>query len=271
MSSIEILARTHNFKSLHGITVSGEGATSIVLANGFGTNQTFWERILPWLEKRYRVVRFDWTIDPDHYDSSRYSAVDGFVDDLLAVLIASETPSCLYVGHSMGGMVGMLAAKRVPERFRQLVMLAPSPCFVNQPGYVGGFEAEQIEQLLQEMGTDYLNWIDHFSPLAVAAPADRPETTEFARSLRAMRPDVAFSMALTVFKMDLRDQLNGFTHPVTIVQTRDDIAVPLAVSHYLMERWPQAKLEVLETAGHFPHLTAPAQLIAILGRTLPQV
>lgn len=271
MTSTEILARIRNFRELHRVAVSGEGKTTIVLGNGFGTDQTMWQHILPWLEKRYRVVRFDWLIDPDHYDSSRYGSLAGFVDDLLAVLIATDTPPCLYVGHSMGSMIGMLAAKRAPERFRALTMLAPSPCFVNQPGYVGGFERPEIDQLLHDLGSDYLNWVDHFSPLAVAQPAGRPDTAEFARSLRAMRPDVAFSMALTVFKMDLRDQLNGFTHPTTIVQTRDDIAVPMAVPQFLLAHWPQARLEMIETAGHFPHLTAPDQLIAILGRCLPQV
>lgn len=270
MVSTEILARTRTFKEVHHTTVSGEGAATVVLANGFGTNRTIWNHILSWLEERYRVVRFDWTIDPRHYDSSRYSTLQGFVEDLLAVLIATDTPQCLYVGHSMGGMIGMLAAKRAPERFRSLVMLSPSPCFVNQPGYEGGFSPEQIDLLLHELGNDYMNWVDTFTPLAVATPADQAPALEFARSLRAMRPDVAFSMALTVFRMDLRDQLGGFSHPTTIVQTRDDIAVPMAVPHYLMKHWPQARLEIIDTAGHLPHLTAPGQLISILDRSLPK-
>ncbi|MGE5475702.1 MAG: alpha/beta fold hydrolase [Bacteroidales bacterium] len=269
MSSTEILARTRNFLDLHRVTVSGQGTATLVLANGFGTDQKIWKHVLPWMERRYRVVRFDWLIDPCHYDASRYATLDGYADDLLALLIATDTPSCLYVGHSMSGMAGMLAAKRAPDRFRHLVMLAPSPCFVNHPGYDGGFEREQIDQLLQELGSDYMKWIEDFSPLAMAAAPDQPETMEFARSLRAMRPDVAFSMALTVFKMDLRNQLAGFTHPATIVQTRDDMAVPMAVPRYLMKHWPQATLEVIDTAGHFPHLTAPAQLVDILARNLP--
>lgn len=269
MTSTEILARTSGFQQLHNIAVSGDGAATLVLANGFGTDQTMWQRVLPWLERRYRVVRFDWLINPDHYDSARYSVVDGFADDLLAVLIATNAPPCLYVGHSMSGMIGMLAAKRAPERFRAMVMLAPSPCYVDRPGYVGGFQPRQIEQLLHDMGGDYLAWVANFSPLAVAALPDGPEVAEFTRSLLAMRPDVAFSMALTVFKMDMRDHLDGFTTPTTIVQTRDDMAVPVEVGEYLHARWPHSRLEIIETAGHFPHMTAPAQLISILGRCLP--
>lgn len=271
MTHTEILARTRHFKELHHVTVSGDGDATLVLANGFGTDLTIWRHILPWLEQRFRVIRFDWLIDPRHYDSSRYATLHGFVEDLLAVLIATGTPACTYMGHSIGGMIGMLAAKRAPERFTHLTMLSPSPCFVNRPGYEGGFEPHEIEQLLHDLGSDYLNWVNNFSPVAVAAPPGRPEVAEFARSLAAMRPDVAFSMALTVFKMDLRDQLDGFTHPAAIVQTRNDIAVPLAVAEYLHARWPQSRLEFIDTAGHFPHLTAPEQLIGILQRTLPGV
>lgn len=271
MISTEILARTRHLKELHHLTVSGEGAATLVLANGFGTDLTIWRHILPWLEKRYRVIRFNWLIDPRHYDSSRYATLNGFVEDLLALLIATDTQTCTYMGHSMGGMIGMLAAKRAPERFRHLTMLSPSPCFTNHPGYPGGFESHEIDQFLHDLGGDYLNWVNNFSPLAVAAPPDRPEVSEFARSLAAMRPDVAFSMALTVFKMDLRDQLDGFTCPVTLVQTRDDIAVPMEVAEYLHARWPQSRLEIIDTSGHFPHLTAPGQLIDILERTMPGV
>ena len=269
MTSTEILARTRDFKSAHNVTVSGEGATTVVLANGFGTDLTIWSRVLPWLERRYRVVRFNWLIDHNHYDTARYSSLHGFADDLLALLLAINAPPCLYIGHSMAAMAGMLAAKRTPERFKGMVMLAPSPCFVNRGEYVGGFEREQIDALLHDLGSDYLNWVTAFSPLAVAAPPDRPEVAEFTRSLLAMRPDVAFSMALTVFNMDLRDQLDGFDVPTTIVQTSDDIAVPMAVAQYLHARWPNSRLEEIDASGHFPHLTAPAQLIAILGRSLP--
>lgn len=270
MHSTEILARTRTFKARHHVAISGQGGTTVVLANGFGTDQTMWRRVLPWLEERYRVVRFDWLIDPMHYDSARYATLHGFVEDLLAVLIATETRSCHYIGHSMAGMVGMLAAKQAPERFRHMVMLSPSPCFVNHPHYGGGFAPQEIDALLHDLGRDYVNWVSNFTPLAVAAPPDRPEVAEFTRSLMAMRPDVAFSMALTVFKMDLRGQLDGFPHPVTLVQTRDDIAVPMAVIDYLRARWPQSRVEMIDTNGHFPHMTAPEQLTEILARSLPQ-
>lgn len=269
MHTAELLLRTRDFPETRHIAVSGRGTSTVVLANGFGTDQTMWRRVLPWLEERYRVVRFDWVIDPRHYDSARYASLHGFVDDLLAVLIATDTRRCHYVGHSMAGMIGMLAAMRAPERFGHMVFLSPSPCFVNHPDYRGGFEPSEIDKLLDDLSADYVDWVGSFTPLAVAAAADRPEVAEFTRSLLAMRPDVAFSMALTVFKMDLREQLGGFTHPVTIVQTRGDIAVPMEVVEYLQARWPRSRVEMIDTEGHFPHLTAPDQLRDILARALP--
>ncbi|MBX9633842.1 MAG: alpha/beta hydrolase [Magnetospirillum sp.] len=268
MVSYALLARTSTLPQRHHVSISGTGPETVILANGFGTNQTAWSRLLPWLEKRYRVVRFDWCLDPVDHDGSRYTSMTGFADDLLALVIATRSAPCIYIGHSLGGMVGMLAAKQEPDFFSQMIMLAPSPCYINDSGYVGGFEQADIDGLLEQISSNYVQWAQRFSPLAMAGPPDQPEVAEFTRSLLSMRPDEAFAMALTVFRMDLRNLLGGFSTPTTILQTRNDIAVPLAVAEYLHARWPSSTLEILETAGHFPHMTAPDQLIAILERVL---
>lgn len=264
MVSYELLSRTRNFRERHHITESGQGAGTVVLANGFGTTQTIWHKILPWLEARYRVVRFDWALEPVDYDTARYADITGFVDDLLAVISATGAAPCRLISHSVSGMVGMLAAKGQPNFFERMVMLAPSPRYINDPGYHGGMEQADVDALLEQMADDYVAWAQDFSPRAVAGTPDQPEVQEFMRGLLAMRPDEAFAMALAIFNMDLRGQLDGFTVPTTIVQTREDIAVPAAVGQYLHERWPGSRLEIIEAAGHFPHLTASDQLIAIL-------
>ncbi|HTH18064.1 MAG TPA: alpha/beta fold hydrolase [Magnetospirillum sp.] len=264
MLTHDLLARVRDLPKWHRITVSGKGSQTVVLANGFGTDQTFWRGLLPWLEERFRVVRFDWLIDPDHFDSSRYKSLEGFAEDLLAIQMATDAAPCLYVGQSMGAMVGMLAARRRPDFFRSMVMLAPSPCFINHPGYRGGFDQEGIDALLGQIGHDYMEWVKSFSPLVVAAPPSHQDAQEFARCLMALRPDVALSMALTVFKMDLRNSLDGFQTPVTIVQTKHDIAVPMDVAQYLHDRWPQSRLEVIEAEGHVPQLTAPQEVTRVM-------
>jgi len=190
MLTHDLLARVRDLPKWHRITVSGKGSQTVVLANGFGTDQTFWRGLLPWLEERFRVVRFDWLIDPDHFDSSRYKSLEGFAEDLLAIQMATDAAPCLYVGQSMGAMVGMLAARRRPDFFRSMVMLAPSPCFINHPGYRGGFDQEGIDALLGQIGHDYMEWVKSFSPLVVAAPPSHQDAQEFARCLMALRPDV---------------------------------------------------------------------------------
>lgn len=268
MSNYDYLSRSMTFLPQHNLSVSGRGEQSVVLGNGFGTDKNIWLHILPWLEERFRVVRFDWTIDPRHYDAARYSAIRSFSEDLLALIGATGSAPCHFIAHSMSGMIGMLAAKIEPGFFRRMVMLAPSPCYIDDENYRGGFSQADIDGLVAAMGNNYVEWARHFSPLAVADTAGSAATVEFNRSLLAMRPDVALSMALTIFKMDMREHLDGFTTPTTIVQTRHDIAVPTEVAHYLHARWPHSKLEFIEASGHMPQLTSPEQVIAILERTL---
>lgn len=270
MSEYDYLTRSMGFLSRHNLSVSGRGTETVVLGNGFGTDKAIWRHILPWLEKRFRVMSFDWVIDPQHYDAVRYSNMDSYAEDLLALISATGSAPCHFVGHSMSGMIGMLAARIKPTFFQQMVMLAPSPRYINDPHYHGGFERTEIDELLCRMGDNYVGWASNFSPLAVGDVAGSAAAAEFNRSLLSMRPDVALSMALTVFGMDLRDRLDGFSTPTTIVQTRHDMAVPVAVAEYLHARWPHSRLEFLEASGHMPQLTVPDQVIAILERTLLQ-
>ncbi|MGE5548759.1 MAG: alpha/beta fold hydrolase [Solirubrobacterales bacterium] len=269
MGDYRLLSRTRDLAERHHIAVSGEGTTTVVLGNGYGTDLNFWSGILPWLERRYRVVRFDWATDPTHFEASRYADIDAYAEDLLAVLCATNAPPCVFIGHSMSGMVGMAAAEMEPTFFRQMVMLAPAPRYVSDEGYVAGFDNDAIDALLGRMGENYMAWIEEFAPRAVGNDGGASAIDEFARSLEAMRPDIAYAMALTVFHLDVRDRLDAFTTPTTIIQPTDDPAVPVAVGEYLAGRWPHARLEIIEASGHFPHLTAPGQVIAVLGKVLP--
>jgi Predicted hydrolases or acyltransferases (alpha/beta hydrolase superfamily) len=268
MSSYDYLSRSMTFLPQHNLSISGRGEQTVVLGNGFGTDKDIWNNILPWLEERFRVVRFDWTIDPRHYDAARYSALHGYAEDLLALVSATGSAPCSFIAHSMSGMIGMLAARIEPGFFRRMVMLAPSPRYIDDGTYRGGFSQGDIDDLLRAMGDNYVEWARHFSPLAVADVAGGAAATEFNRSLTAMRPDVALSMALTIFKMDMRDHLDGFVTPTTIVQTRHDIAVPVEVARYLHARWPNSRLEIIEASGHMPQLTSPDQVIGILEKVL---
>lgn len=267
--SPDYLTRLRGFSARHHIRQSGTGRQTVVLANGFGTDHSIWRRLLPWLEERYRVVRFDWATDPGHYDATRYQHIESYAEDLLAVMTHAKARPSILICHSMGGMVGMLAERMLPGQFQRMVMLAPSPCYRNFPGYNGGLAEAEIRGLLEQVGEDYMNWADHFPPIAVGASASTDEIQEFTRSLKALRPDIALSMATTIWKIDLRDRLDGFTVPTDIILSTRDPAVPVDVAHYLARRWKQARLFLIDGAGHLPHLTHPEQVLAVLRTCLP--
>lgn len=217
------------------------------------------------------MVRFDWLIEPQHYDHMRYGSLEAYAHDLLRVIHAAEAAPCVFVGHSMCGMIGMLAGIIRPQAFTSMVMINPSPCYINDASYEGGFREEDVKALLAGISNDYFAWVQGFAPTVVGGPPDRPEVEEFSRGLRAMRPDVAFSMALTLFRSDLRDKLGKFAVPTTILQSTRDPAVPVAVGEYLRNAWPHSRLRLLDAEGHLPHMThAPLVMDAladVLGET----
>jgi len=259
------LHRSRGFAAKHALTVTGEG-NAIVLGNGFGARQACWGALLPMLEAGHRVVRFDWAVDAQHFDTTRYSALDGYVDDLLAIVRAGAQEPCTLIGHSMSSMISMLAAKREPGLFRHIVMIAPAPCFIRDAGYDAGFTQSEIDALLEAISDDYLAWTAAFAPIAVGAHAEAID--DFREELRALRPDIALTMAQLLFSMDLRPELADYRTPTTIIQPTADPVVPVAVGQYLAAQWPQAELVVIDSAGHLPHVTAPDKVAAVLARVL---
>ena len=239
-----------------------------MLGNGFGTNKSFWRELTPWLEQRFRVVRFDWSVTPEHFDSVRYGSLDGYCDDLLAIIETTGSKPCILIGHSMSAMIGMRAAKRERAFFEQIVMIAPAPCYVSHARYPAGFSQEDIDALLDRIGDDYVAWISAFAPVAVGDPQQRDVIDDFQRSLKAMRPDIALTMARLIFSMDVRAELDGFDTPVTIIRPNGDPVVPVAIGQFLAQRWPQARLDIIESVGHLLHLTAPQKVIEVLERAL---
>ncbi|WP_404378486.1 alpha/beta fold hydrolase [Caenispirillum salinarum] len=250
------------------VSVSGTGSHTVVLANGFGTTKAVWRRILPWLEQRFRVVRFDWPIEPEHYDHLRYSRLDGYADDLMQVIGAVDAAPCTLIAHSMSGMIGMLAGKLIPHSFDRIIMINPSPRYIDDGRYTGGFSEDEVAGLIKGLDDNYMQWVENFAPVVVGAEPGHPDVAEFARGLVAMRPDVALSMAITIFRSDYRDRLAGFGVPTTIVQSTNDPAVPVKVGEYLHSQWPDSRLVVMDMEGHLPHLTQADRFVQVLEQAL---
>lgn len=248
-------------KRRHNAQVVGDRGPWLVLAPGFGTTQAAWRHIVPRLRDRFRVLLFDpvgfAAEGAEHYDHARYGRLDAYAEDVERLLRVMGIERCGFVGHSLSGMTGLLLAERAPGLFDRLVLLASSACYLDKDGYSGGLGREGKEAFLDAIVQDYRAWIANLAPLMTARPPDDEKAREFADCLRAMRSDTAFSIALMVFQTDLRDRLHRLRVPCTILQTRNDAAVPLEAARFLHANLAGSVLEILDTEGHLPHLTAP--------------
>ncbi|CAL9118100.1 unnamed protein product [Musa textilis] len=257
---------------LLNVRVVGSGERVVVLSHGFGTDQSAWNRVLPYFQRDYRVVLYDLvcagSVNPDHFDFRRYTTLDAYVDDLLDILDALRIDRCFFVGHSVSAMIGIIAAIRRPELFLKLILVGASPRFLNDGDYHGGFEREEFEKVFAAMEANYEAWVQGFAPLAVGA--DVPAVVrEFSRTLFNMRPDISLFVSRTVVNSDLRGVLGLVRTPCVVVQTAKDVSVPASVAAYLKTHLGgRTTIELLPIEGHLPHLSSPAVLVQVLRRAL---
>ncbi|KAH7520281.1 probable esterase KAI2 [Ziziphus jujuba] len=255
----------------HNVKVLGRGQEFVVLAHGFGTDQSVWKHLVPHLVEDYRVLLYDnmgaGTTNPDYFDFERYATIDGYAYDLLAILEALQVQSCIFVGHSLSAMVGLVASVVRPDLFSKIVTLSASPRFLNDEDYYGGLEQHELDQLFVAIEANYQAWCSGFAPLAVGGDLDSVAVQEFSRTLFNMRPDIAFSVGKTVFEFDTRQLLKHVTVPCHIIQSAKDMAVPVVISEYLHQNLGgKSVVEVVSTEGHLPQLSAPDIVIPVLVR-----
>nr|CAD1832392.1 unnamed protein product [Ananas comosus var. bracteatus] len=255
----------------HNVRVVGDGERTIVLAHGFGTDQSVWRHVVPHLVGEYRVVLFDTmgagTTNPDYFDFDRYTTLEGYALDLLAIIEELRISSCIYVGHSVSAMIGALASISRPDLFSKLVFLSGSPRYVNDAEYFGGFEQDELEQLFDAMRSNYKAWASGWAPLAVGGDMESVAVQEFSRTLFNIRPDIALSVLQTIFGSDVRHLLCLITTPCHILQSSKDLAVPVLVSEYLHKNLGgDSIVEVMSSEGHLPQLSSPDIVIPVLLR-----
>ncbi|XP_011008514.1 PREDICTED: probable esterase KAI2 [Populus euphratica] len=253
----------------HNAKILGSGQQVIVLAHGFGTDQSVWKHLVPHLVDEYTVILYDnmgaGTTNPDYFDFNRYSTLEGFAYDLLAILEELHVESCIFVGHSVSGMVGVIASVSRPDLFSKIVMLSASPRYLNDVDYYGGFEQEDLDQLFEAMQNNYKAWCSGFAPLAVGGDMDSVAVQEFSRTLFNMRPDIALSVAQTIFHSDMRAILHMVTVPCHILQSMKDLAVPVVASEHLHQNLGgESIVEVMSSDGHLPQLSSPDIVIPVL-------
>ena len=256
----------------NNVTVTGKGELAMVLVHGFGCDQHMWRLVAPAFEEEYQVVLLDLAgagqSDLTAYDPARYNSLQAHADDVLEVLDALRLSNMVFVGHSVSAMIGVLAAIREPQRFAHLVLVAPSPRYVNDQGYVGGFEPADIEELLEAMDSNYLGWSCHMGSV-IMDNADRPElAAELTNSFCRTDPAIARHFARITFLGDNRADLRHLRTPTLILQSARDLIAPLAVGAYLHQQVPGSNLLVINTSGHCLHLNAPKETVAAIGEYL---
>lgn len=234
---------------------------TIIFAHGFGTDQTAWRQQVAVLAASFRIVLFDHVgagkSDLSAYSPRRYSSLYTYAEDLLDLCAELKLTKNILVGHSVSGMVSLLAALVEPQCFRQLIFINASPRYLNDVSYVGGFEQADLDTLYAAMSANYYAWASGFAP-SVMGNLDQPKLAiEFARTLAAIRPDIAQAVARVIFQSDHRQELPRLKVPTLILQASHDVAVPPEVGQYMADKIPQSRLMPIEATGHLPHLSAP--------------
>jgi sigma-B regulation protein RsbQ len=249
----------------NNVKVFGRGTQPMVFAHGFGCDQNMWRFITPAFENDYRIVLFDYVgsghSDLHAYDRTRYGTLGGYTEDLLDVCRALDLRDAIVVGHSVSGIIAVLAAKREPHRFAQLVLIGPSPRYINDTDYVGGFDRADIDGLLETMEKNYIGWANYLAPAIMANP-ERPElASELTESFCSTDPVIARRFAEVTFLSDNRDDLADVTVPSLILQCSADIIAPPEVGEYVHRHLPLSTLRVMTATGHCPHMSHPEETI----------
>ena len=266
MTDVDVLARNN-------VTVVGrpDGAP-VVFAHGFGCDQAMWRLVAPSFERTHRVVLFDHVgaggSDLRAYDPVRHGRLEGYARDVVELVEALDLPPVVFVGHSVSAMVGALAAAERPDLFDRLVLVCPSPRYVDDGDYRGGFSQEEVDELLETMDGNYLGWSEHVAPVIMGVP-DRPELgAELASSFCRSDPAIARRFARTTFLSDNRADLPRVGTPALVLQSRVDAIAPPEVGRYVADALPRAELVVLDATGHCPNLSAPDQVVTAVRRWL---
>jgi sigma-B regulation protein RsbQ len=252
----------------NNVMVSGRGSTPMVFAHGFGCDQAMWRWVAPAFEHSHQLVLFDHVgaggSDAGAYDRKRYGSLAGYAEDVLEICAVLGLQQAIFVGHSVSSMIGVLAAAREPGRFAHLVLVGPSPRYVDDAGYVGGFSRGEVDQLLQFLESNQVGWASAMAPVIMGAPIDSQPTQVLADSFCRADPAIARDFARVTFLSDNRADLARVSTPTLILQCRDDAIAPLSVGEYVHRQMPNSQLKILDATGHCPHMSAPGETVAAI-------
>ena len=249
----------------NNVRVLGEGTTTVLFSHGFGCDQNMWRFLAPDHAKRYRVVLFDLVgsgaSDLSAYDPVKYASLAGYASDVVDIIDQFATGPVIFVGHSVSAMIGVLADLAKPGRIAAHIMIGPSPCYINEGSYVGGFTRADIDSLLDTLESNYLGWASTMAPAMMGAPGEPELAEELTNSFCRTDPKIAKQFARVTFLSDNRAELQQLTTPSLILQCSDDLIAPRSVGEYIHGVLPNSQLRIIDNVGHCPHLSAPSACI----------
>lgn len=258
----------------NNVKITGKGTQPIVFAHGYGCDQNMWRFVYPAFEEDYKVILFDHTgagnSDESYYSYEKYNTLEGYTEDLLEICEELDLQDVILVGHSVSSMIAVLAAVKEPERFAKLILIGPSPRYINDEGYFGGFTREDIDELMEALDSNYLGWAAQMAPV-IMGNGERPELgEELTNSFCRANPEIAKHFARVTFLSDNRRDLPNVSVPTLVVQCSEDIIAPKEVGAYVHKNIPNSSLKTLKATGHCPNLSAPEETIAAMKDFLGQ-
>ena len=259
---------TKTITERNNVRIFGKGTQPMLFAHGFGCDQNMWRFITPAFENDYKIILFDYVgagkSDISAYNAERYASLQGYATDIEEICAELNLKNVIVVAHSVSAMIALLAALQQPAFFSKLIMIGPSPCYINDSDYTGGFERKDIEGLLETMEKNYIGWANFLAP-AIMGNKDRPELgDELAESFCSTDPVIAKRFAEATFFSDNRHDLKKNKIPSLLLQCADDIIAPTAVGEYLSHNLPHSTLKFMKATGHCPHMSEPAETISLI-------
>lgn len=256
----------------NNVTVLGRGTQPMLFAHGYGCDQSMWRLITPAFAADYKLVLFDHVgaghSDLSAYSPTRYTSLEAYADDILEICAELDLHNVIFVGHSVSAMIGVLASLKEPDRFDRLILIGPSPRYIEDDNYVGGFTSRDIRDLLEFQDSNYLGWSSELAPV-IMGNKERPDLAmELTNSFCRTDPEIAKQFAAVTFLSDNRRDLEYVSVPTLVLQCQEDVIAPLSVGEYVHTHLPDSELVVLDATGHCPHLSAPEQTVAAMRRFL---
>jgi sigma-B regulation protein RsbQ len=252
----------------NNVHVIGKGSTPMLFAHGFGCDQNMWRFITPAFEDEYRIILFDYVgAGKSHinaYNTERYASLYGYAQDIIDISESLHLENVIFVGHSVSCIIGLLVGLKRPDLFSRLILVGPSPRYINDTDYLGGFEKKDIEELLETMDKNYIGWANFLAPAIMKNPQQPELAEELTESFCSTDPRIARQFAEVTFFSDNRNDLEKVKVPTLIMQCSEDLIAPLEVGQYMHNSMPGSELKIMKATGHCPHMSAPEETIQVM-------